>query len=335
MHHVVVDTSADGTFYAAGNYFSVVVAAGTVGGKSAVGYVVGSFSLGAPASTDAASIRSALGIGSANIDSQLGTIGSKLDTIDDYVDTEVAAIKAKTDNLPSDPADASDIAGAFTALQSHGDSNWAGGGSAPSASDNAAAVWAAAARTLTALDEDSTTLDLDATIRAALGMAAADLDTQLDAIDTKTTNLPSDPADASVVAGLISALQSHGDSTWGTATGFASSSDMATALSDLSAIKDITDLLTNLTFTVPAMGRGTAAASGSSTTAVATSAFSIDPDAPDQFKGRIVLFDSDTTTTALRGVAVMITATTNSSTPTFTVDPMPTTPADGDTFSVI
>jgi hypothetical protein len=36
--------------------------------------------------------------------------------IDDFLDTEVAAIKAKTDNLPSDPADASDIATATTTI---------------------------------------------------------------------------------------------------------------------------------------------------------------------------------------------------------------------------
>lgn len=41
-----------------------------------------------------------------------------LATVAGYVDTEVAAIKAKTDNLPSDPADASDIAGAFSAVNS-------------------------------------------------------------------------------------------------------------------------------------------------------------------------------------------------------------------------
>jgi hypothetical protein len=46
------------------------------------------------------------------------------------------------------------------------------------------AVWATAARTLTALDEDSTTLDLDATIRTAVGLASANLDTQLDALPT-------------------------------------------------------------------------------------------------------------------------------------------------------
>jgi hypothetical protein len=59
--------------------------------------------------TGAAAIRTAVGLASANLDTQL----AKLDTIDDFLDTEVAAIKAKTDNLPSDPADASDIAAAF------------------------------------------------------------------------------------------------------------------------------------------------------------------------------------------------------------------------------
>jgi hypothetical protein len=43
---------------------------------------------------------------------------ASVDTIDDFVDTEVAAIKAKTDNLPSDPADASDIAAAFSTVNS-------------------------------------------------------------------------------------------------------------------------------------------------------------------------------------------------------------------------
>lgn len=45
MHHVVIDTSLDGTFYAAGNDFDVIITAGTVGGTSVVGRKVGSFSL--------------------------------------------------------------------------------------------------------------------------------------------------------------------------------------------------------------------------------------------------------------------------------------------------
>lgn len=46
------------------------------------------------------------------------------------------------------------------------------------------AVWASAARSLTVLDEDSTTLDLDATIRAAVGLAAANLDMQIGDLPT-------------------------------------------------------------------------------------------------------------------------------------------------------
>lgn len=55
-----------------------------------------------------------------NLDAAVSSRASQtsLDTLDDYVDTEVAAIKAKTDNLPADPADASDIASSFTTVNS-------------------------------------------------------------------------------------------------------------------------------------------------------------------------------------------------------------------------
>ncbi|WP_230683988.1 hypothetical protein, partial [Streptococcus pneumoniae] len=46
---------------------------------------------------DAAGVRAAVGLASANLDTQLTAI-------DDFLDTEVAAIKAKTDNLPASPA---------------------------------------------------------------------------------------------------------------------------------------------------------------------------------------------------------------------------------------
>lgn len=51
------------------------------------------------------------------IDAAVSTRASQasLDTLDDYVDTEVAAIKAKTDNLPSDPADQSAVEAAILA----------------------------------------------------------------------------------------------------------------------------------------------------------------------------------------------------------------------------
>lgn len=49
---------------------------------------------------------------------------------------------------------------------------------------SAADVWAVGTRTLTGLDEDATTIDLDATIRTAIGLATANLDTQLADIPT-------------------------------------------------------------------------------------------------------------------------------------------------------
>ena len=45
MNHVTVDTTADTTFYAADNFFSVVITTGTLAGVSMIGYVVGSFQL--------------------------------------------------------------------------------------------------------------------------------------------------------------------------------------------------------------------------------------------------------------------------------------------------
>lgn len=56
---------------------------------------------------DAAGVRAAMGLASANLDTQLAAIAS-------FIDTEVAAIKAKTDNLPANPAAVSDIPTAAT-----------------------------------------------------------------------------------------------------------------------------------------------------------------------------------------------------------------------------
>jgi hypothetical protein len=46
LQHVAVDTSADGSFFAAGHDFQIVVTTGTVGGVSVAGATVGAFSLG-------------------------------------------------------------------------------------------------------------------------------------------------------------------------------------------------------------------------------------------------------------------------------------------------
>lgn len=54
-------------------------------------------SRGTGAAMDAAGVRMAVGLASANLDTHLAAI-------DDFLDTEIAAIKAKTDNLPASPA---------------------------------------------------------------------------------------------------------------------------------------------------------------------------------------------------------------------------------------
>jgi hypothetical protein len=54
-------------------------------------------------------VLAALGMASSNLDAQLATLAS-------YIDTEVAAIKAKTDNLPLDPADQSALAALIDAV---------------------------------------------------------------------------------------------------------------------------------------------------------------------------------------------------------------------------
>jgi len=68
---------------------------------------------GYTAPLDAAGTRSAVGLASANLDTQLSAIAAYIDTevasILAAVDTEVAAIKAKTDNLPASPAATGDI----------------------------------------------------------------------------------------------------------------------------------------------------------------------------------------------------------------------------------
>lgn len=125
------------------------------------------------ATMTAAALRSALGLVSANLDAQLTAI-------DDYLDTEVAAIKAKTDNLPVDPADASDIAAFFATVIS----------------------------ALGFIDDF-----VDTEIAAIL----AAVDTEVAAIKAKTDNLPASPASTGDVTGSTAAIEAYGDIHWPTA----------------------------------------------------------------------------------------------------------------------
>lgn len=72
---------------------------------------------------------------------------------------------------------------------------------------------------------------------------------------------------------------------------------------------------------------------GASTTSIPTSSLSISAADADQFKGRIVIFESDTTTANLRGSATDITANTSGG--TLTVTALGDTPVSGDTFVIV
>lgn len=73
---------------------------------------------------------------------------------------------------------------------------------------------------------------------------------------------------------------------------------------------------------------------GGTTTSVTTSSITPAGSSTDQFKGRIIVFDSDTTTAGLRGQATDITASSAASNPTFTVSALSDAPASGDTFKI-
>lgn len=82
--------------------------------------------------------------------------------------------------------------------------------------------------------------------------------------------------------------------------------------------------------------RGTASGTPT-TTSIPTSAMSPSTSASvaNQLVGRLVVFDHNTTTVALRGQATDITASSASATPTLTVTALTAAPASGDTFTVV
>jgi len=100
---------------------------------------------------------------------------------------------------------------------------------------------------------------------------------------------------------------------------------------NLLAINGQTGGVAGLDRSTRAIAVGTVGTSAS-TTSIPTSALSPAASVADQFKGRIVIFDSGTTTAALRGQATDITA--SSSGGTLTVTALTTAPASGDTFTI-
>lgn len=72
---------------------------------------------------------------------------------------------------------------------------------------------------------------------------------------------------------------------------------------------------------------------GGTTTSIPTSSLAPAASVTDQFKGRVLIFDEDTTTAGLRGAAAAI--TTSSSGGVLTTTLLPATPVSGDSFAIL
>lgn len=139
------------------------------------------------------------------------------------LDTLIAAIKAKTDSLPSDPADASDIANSFSTVNATL-STIAG------YIDTEVAAIKAKTDNLPADPADASDIAAAfSTVNTTLGTIAGYLDTEIAAIKAKTDNLPADPADASDIAAAFGTV----NTTLGTIAGYVDT--------EIAAIKAVTD----------------------------------------------------------------------------------------------
>lgn len=153
------------------------------------------------------------------------------------------------------------------------------------------------------------TLDA-AGVRTAVGLASANLDTQLTAID--------DYLDTEVAA-----IKAKTDSLTFTVSGKVDA--------NLLAINGNTSGPVQLDRSTRGIVIGTVG-SGSTTTSIVTSALSPSVTVADQLKGKIVTFSMDTTTAALRGQSTDITASTSGG--VLSVTALTTAASSGDVFCV-
>lgn len=183
LHGFSIDLgdNTDASFYAAGSFYTVVVSAVTVDSQT-VTFIAATFRIVAA--------ESVAGTPKADVSHFGGTAGTFAAGIPEVKVASIAANAITATAIAADAITAAKVADGTIDAATFA----AGAVNAAAIADGAIdaatfasgaldAVWSTAARTLTAIDEDSTTLDLDATIRAAVGLAAANLDTQLSTID--------------------------------------------------------------------------------------------------------------------------------------------------------
>lgn len=169
LNHFAIDTSTDGTFYSSGSFFDIVITTGTVDSVSVTGTVVGSFTLNKNSALKPTTAGRTLDVsagGEAGID--WANIGSP-----------TTAVNLSATNIDVDQVVAS-VSGAVGSVTGNVGGNVTG--SVGSVTGLTVANLDVAVSTRLATSGYTAPLDAAGT-RAAVGLAAANLDTQLTAID--------------------------------------------------------------------------------------------------------------------------------------------------------
>ena len=211
LNNLLIDLSGD-AFFATGEDYSIVIATGTVNSVSVVGETIATFSI---------ENRYERGTDSANmtVPDAAGTAATLVGDLETHGDSAWATAAGFSTHA------AADVWSAGSRSLSTPADYKATGFSTHSAAD----VWTAGSRELsTPADYKAdvsglSTLDA-AGVRSAVGLASANLDTQIAAIPT------TEPDASGTAATLIDDLETHGDSAWATAdvSGLATSEELAT-----------------------------------------------------------------------------------------------------------
>lgn len=202
LHHLAIDTSADGTFYSAGSHFEAVITTGTVDSVSVVGSCVASFSIRKDSALKATvagrtldvSAGGEAGIDWANVGSPTTAVNLSATNID--VDQVVASVSGAVGSVTGAVGSVTgnvggNVNGSVASVGANGIS--AASLAADAGTELGTAVWATTTRELTS----GTNIvlakgvgvtgfnDLDAAgVRGAVGLAAANLDTQIGTLAT-------------------------------------------------------------------------------------------------------------------------------------------------------
>lgn len=183
------------------------------------------------------------------------------------------------------------------------------------------------------------------TLAGSISTQAGSLQIGVDAIGLKTVNLPPDPADASDIAGAfgvvnaaVSSLDTRVSSVAAQVNStFTQAGSLSTAVGSLAFGVNVHRINSdaNAAGNLRRGALGTTlftAGGGSTTTLLSLSALSPAAGVADQFKGRIVTFDRDTTTANLRGQATDILS--NSALGLLGVTALTDAPVSGDTGTI-